>query len=147
MGYFILSLLAFSIGFFVGLKVKAQLKESKKEKIKEFTIANGVKMSMERAKEEFDAENLPGHRNAPPPPPIRVIKEGEKPREKQIEHIKPDMYYDKGTFVKTNKCSNCKAIGMHSDMWSHNPCPKCGGNVRTNGAAKWNDGKWEESKA
>lgn len=55
--------------------------------------------------------------------------------------------YKLGTFVKVNQCTSCKTIGHEYDIFTSNPCPKCGGIVKIYGAAKWVDDHWEMSKA
>jgi hypothetical protein len=122
-GYIIIAAIAIAVGFILGLRSKAQAK------IRERNI-----------------NNMPGHRNAPPPPPSRFIREGEEPPKPNSEHVRPRMSYDANTYVRVNKCSNCNAIGRELDMWNHNPCPKCGGAVKTHGAAKWVGKFWEMSR-
>lgn len=147
MTYFIIALIAFAIGFILGLRSKAQAKIKRRESTKQGNVY--VK----------DRANLPGHRQAPPPPPVpRIIREGEQPPKPLLErdlflidkkrnYVRPGYGYDKGTFASVNKCSNCHAIGYEYDMHTVNPCPKCGGKVKGHGAAKWVGDRWEMSKA
>jgi len=143
MVYIIIAIITLAIGFILGLRSKAQAKINRRDSIRQGNVH--VK----------NVDGMPGHRNAPPPPAppkSRIIREGEIPAPpvEKIVHIKPGTTYKYDTYVSVNKCSNCNAIGRQLDMWDHNPCPKCGGRVKTSGAAKWGevDGvkQWIKSK-
>ena len=72
---------------------------------------------------------MPEHLSTPPPKPKLICKEG---------HMSPAHHaYKSTTFVDTNKCTNCGAVGHKYDIHEVNPCPHCGAKVINNGAAKW----------
>jgi len=147
MGYFFLAIIAFSLGFFIGIKSKAQAKTKRREKAAS-AYEESISGTLDKMLVEAKQDNMPGHRT-PPPPPARVIKEGEvptKPAVAAIEHMNPGYFYKKNTFVTVNQCKNCKTIGQHSELWEYRPCPKCGGSVKEHGAAKWINGEWVMSK-
>lgn len=123
----ILSTAAALLGFYLGVQSKAVAKRKALDKEK--------KMVEKLHTTEY--KKCP-----PPPPPSRVIREGKKPvppknPENEFSHMEPSFYYKKKTFVKTNKCKNCKVIGYNVDIASYKPCPKCGGKVKTHGVCKW----------
>lgn len=139
-------MIAFAIGYIIGIKSKAIAKIKAREKIKEepkFNINEFIRDEGGAIKKVIKGRVAP-----PPPPPSRIIKEGTMPTppKKKVEHVKPGITYYRGTFTKVNRCGNCEAIGMQSDMWAHNPCPKCGGNVKYYGAGKWENSSWVMSK-
>lgn len=147
MGYFFIAIIAFALGFVIGIKSKAQAKIKRREKVVEESITGTLDKILVEAKQD----NMPGHRTAPPPPtppPARVIKEGQipTPPAKIVNYIKPGFGYRKGIFAKVNKCRSCGAIGYNYDMHTVNPCPFCGGTVQSHGAAKWDDEQWIMSK-
>jgi len=75
--------------------------------------------------------NLPDYRNPPPPLPTKKVG---------LNHVSPGIMYVIDTFVTVCECSNCGAIGHDHDMYTHNPCPKCGGRVEeSSSAAKWSE--------
>jgi len=152
MEYFILSLIAFSIGFITGLYSKAQAKINKRKSIEDYeVVGDRIRLTEEGTKKAIDEQlkglNIPGHISAPPPPPpSRVIREGKMPT-LEITYMRPGITYDKGTFVNVNKCKSCSVVGYSHDLWYHKPCPKCGGKVREYGVAKWENEEWVMSKA
>lgn len=154
MGYLLVALIAFFLGFVIGLRSKAQAKLKSRNKDKEITKFNlSSKLRnplMNRAyKEQLEPNNLPNISAPPPPPPSRVIKEGEAPvpPKKKVKHVQPGIMYNKDTFTSVNKCQSCGTLGHEYDMFRSNPCPRCGGTVQRHGAAKWDGEHWEMSKA
>jgi hypothetical protein len=149
MGYFLVALIAIAIGFILGLNSKAQAKTraARKKRIKEADYITDDEMSVQGTIQSCNGRKAP-----PPPPPSKIIREGQQPEkpksmQKQVEHVKPGIIYKKDTFVKVNKCTNCEAIGHEYDMFRTDPCPKCGGDVKRHGAAKWYHDHWAMSKA
>lgn len=81
---------------------------------------------------------MPGHRTAPPPPmPKVMVKTG---------HLEPKIpEYKSGHFTIVNKCCSCGLMGSREEVYSGNPCRKCGAKVYEFGVAKWGivDGMWQ----
>jgi len=164
MTHFIIALIAFTLGFVIGLRSKAQAKMNKRgtKQLKGMKVGDEfIEPHMSASYDNQlsggnvhvkDRTKMPARRQAPPPPASRIIREGsapEKPKsmEKKVEHVKPGIMYSSGTFANVHQCTSCKAIGHEYDMFRSNPCPKCGGSVKRHGAAKWMIDHWAMSKA
>ena len=53
-------------------------------------------------------------------------------------HIEPQYYdYTPNTYANTNKCNQCKTVGLYEDLHVTDPCPRCGGIIKQYGACKW----------
>jgi predicted RNA-binding Zn-ribbon protein involved in translation (DUF1610 family) len=169
----IVGALALLVGIVIGVRSKAQAKMRKrletKRKERDFITddeisCQGKSKTITQHLDEM-LEDAKEGRQAPPPPAPRTsssIKQRsvqnvnivvndtklfQKDKPAEAYHMKPGILYDSGTFTSVNKCKHCGAIGQEYDMHTVNPCPKCGGDVKRHGAAKWVGNHWEMSKA
>lgn len=137
--FWIATILATLLGFFLGVRSKAVAKRK----------------AIDKERRQVERLSTITHRNAPPPPPPpRVIREGIIPappkapkEETNYNYLSPGILYKKRTFVNTNICKSCNTIALYSDMWEHRPCPSCGGKVKKHKPCKWQGGKWIETTA
>jgi len=137
----VIATLAALLGFFLGVRSKAVSK----------------RRAIDKEKRQVESLLTITHTSPPPPPPDRFIREGEipsPPRDNDVvnhKHKKPGKWssYNSGTFAKTSVCTNCRAIAYYAEMWSHEPCPYCGGAVKNNKPSRWDENSktWIESTA
>ena len=110
------------LGFYLGVRSKAVAK----------------KKAIDKEKKQVESLKTIVNRKAPPPP---------QKVETNYKHKKPGLLstYSPNTFAKTSICLSCNTIAYFADMWSNDPCPYCGGRVKSYKACKWNGKKWIES--
>jgi hypothetical protein len=174
----ILSTVAALLGFFLGVRSKAVSKRRATEREKKEVYGSSYKAlppppapKPRKEKIKIPVESYTDHVNSQVEKMVNVINEHDsphdkmrkmeainkeleakpKPKEPQYTHKKPRSWstYEFGTFAKTSICHNCKVIAYYADMWTHQPCPGCGGEPGRHKPSKWDEKTktWVETTA
>ena len=65
-----------------------------------------------------------------------------------MKHVPPKYYAYREGFANTTRCAECGRTGLYEDQHITNPCPDCGGNIRSIAAHIWHKDqkKWLNKK-